>query len=215
MMLRLQSLALALTTSRRRLTNTRGAGSDSGQRPCVHRRPSDALGRGGRVRGDRIADVGTNAVVRQRAGSGTRVIDVGGRVVIPGINDAHTHVGARPPGTALKLSDDPTLDDVIEGVRTRRVFNSGRPVDLRHDRRSRAARSEGDATRVGRGGAWPARETRRVDRPRQHSQHRSPSRARHWRSRSGSTVRPLRPPPRRTRRAVCSRNTPTCARIDG
>jgi predicted amidohydrolase YtcJ len=70
------------------------------------------------VRGDRIVDVGTNAAVRQRAGSGTRVIDVGGRVVIPGINDAHTHVGARPPGTVLKLSDDPTLDDVIEAVRT-------------------------------------------------------------------------------------------------
>src|SRR6476659_8658329 len=70
------------------------------------------------VRGNRIADVGLNAVVRQRAGSGTRVIDVGGRVVIPGINDAHTHVGARPPATVLKLSDDPTLDDVIAAVRT-------------------------------------------------------------------------------------------------
>jgi predicted amidohydrolase YtcJ len=70
------------------------------------------------VRGHRILDVGSNTTIRQRAGSGTRVIDVGGRVVIPGINDAHTHVGARPPGTVLKLSDDPTFDDVVGAVRT-------------------------------------------------------------------------------------------------
>jgi predicted amidohydrolase YtcJ len=70
------------------------------------------------VRGNRIVEVGTNAAVRQRAESGARIIDAGGRVVIPGINDAHTHVGARPPGTVLKLADDPTLDDVIAAVRT-------------------------------------------------------------------------------------------------
>jgi predicted amidohydrolase YtcJ len=70
------------------------------------------------VRGDRIVDVGTNAAVRQRADSGTRVVDVGGRVVIPGINDAHTHVGARPPGTVLKLANDPTLDDVVAALRS-------------------------------------------------------------------------------------------------
>jgi len=68
------------------------------------------------VRGDRIVDVGSNTAVRQRADSRTRVIDVGGRVVIPGINDAHTHVGARPPGTVLKLANDPTLDEVVAAV---------------------------------------------------------------------------------------------------
>ncbi|MBA2354254.1 MAG: amidohydrolase family protein, partial [Acidobacteria bacterium] len=32
----------------------------------------------------------------------TRVIDARGRVVIPGINDAHTHIGAMPPGVDLE-----------------------------------------------------------------------------------------------------------------
>jgi len=118
-MLRLQSLALAMTTAI-------VAASESPAAPdliLVNGRVFTADARvpwaeAVAVRGDRIVDVGTNAAVRQRAGSGTRVIDVGGRVVIPGINDAHTHVGARPPGTVLKLSDDPTLDAVIEAVRT-------------------------------------------------------------------------------------------------
>jgi len=118
-MLRLQSLALAMTTAI-------VAASQSPAAPdliLVNGRVFTADARvpwaeAVAVRGDRIVDVGTNAAVRQRAGSGTRVIDVGGRVVIPGINDAHTHVGARPPGTVLTLSDDPTLDAVIEAVRT-------------------------------------------------------------------------------------------------
>ena len=53
------------------------------------------------VRGDRIDAVGTTAALRERAGARTRVIDVAGRVVIPGINDAHTHVGTRPPGVEI------------------------------------------------------------------------------------------------------------------
>jgi predicted amidohydrolase YtcJ len=119
MLLKLQSLALALTTAvlvasqapaapDLILVNGRVFTADA-------RMPwAEAVA----VRGDRILDVGSNTAIRQGAGSGTRVIDLGGRVVIPGINDAHTHVGARPPGTVLKLSDDPTLDDVIESVRT-------------------------------------------------------------------------------------------------
>ena len=39
-------------------------------------------------------------------------------MVIPGINDAHTHVGARPPGVSLKLKgDDPAPADVIAAIR--------------------------------------------------------------------------------------------------
>jgi len=55
------------------------------------------------IRGDRIVARGTDAAVRALAGPTTRVIDAGGRVVIPGINDAHAHVGARPPGQVLRL----------------------------------------------------------------------------------------------------------------
>ena len=70
------------------------------------------------IRGDRIAAVGAGAAIRERAAANTRVVDVGGRVVIPGINDAHTHVGARPPGAVLKLTgNDPTLTEVIAAIR--------------------------------------------------------------------------------------------------
>ena len=70
------------------------------------------------IRGNRITAVGTTAAIRQTAGADTWLVDVGGRVVIPGINDAHTHVGARPPGIVLKLEgNDPTLTDVLTALR--------------------------------------------------------------------------------------------------
>jgi predicted amidohydrolase YtcJ len=45
------------------------------------------------IRGDRIVSVGTDAEVRALATSSTRVIDLGGAMVLPGFNDAHTHFG--------------------------------------------------------------------------------------------------------------------------
>lgn len=43
------------------------------------------------VKGNRIRAVGGNAEVLALAGTGTRLLDLGGRVVIPGLNDAHVH----------------------------------------------------------------------------------------------------------------------------
>jgi predicted amidohydrolase YtcJ len=40
---------------------------------------------------NRIAAVGTNQEIRRLAGSGTVIIDAGGRLVLPGFNDAHVH----------------------------------------------------------------------------------------------------------------------------
>lgn len=42
-------------------------------------------------RGGRILAVGTEAEIRALAGPGTRVIDCGGRLVLPGLTDAHVH----------------------------------------------------------------------------------------------------------------------------
>lgn len=44
------------------------------------------------VKGKRIVAVGTNQKVRVLAGSGTRLLDLGKRTVIPGLNDSHVHV---------------------------------------------------------------------------------------------------------------------------
>ena len=43
------------------------------------------------VKGDTIIGVGDEAGLNHLRGQGTNVIDAGGRAVIPGLNDAHTH----------------------------------------------------------------------------------------------------------------------------
>jgi predicted amidohydrolase YtcJ len=43
------------------------------------------------VVGNRIARVGSNAEIREEIRPGTRVIDLGGRTLLPGFNDNHTH----------------------------------------------------------------------------------------------------------------------------
>lgn len=52
------------------------------------------------IRGDRIVAVGTNDELRRLAARATREIAVDGRVLIPGINDAHDHVGDVPLGVS-------------------------------------------------------------------------------------------------------------------
>lgn len=53
------------------------------------------------VRGNRVCAVGRSDEVSHLAGSRTEVIDLGGRTVVPGINDSHMHIGyfgaVRPP----------------------------------------------------------------------------------------------------------------------
>ena len=62
------------------------------------------------VKGNRIVAVGTNADITALAGDATKRFDAGGRVVIPGINDAHTHQGPRPEGFIAGMEDNPTWD---------------------------------------------------------------------------------------------------------
>jgi predicted amidohydrolase YtcJ len=71
------------------------------------------------VRGDRVLVVGTDAEVLRRAGPRTRRIALGGRVVVPGFNDAHDHVGGSGPPDALHFTVDPapTPDPSLAAVR--------------------------------------------------------------------------------------------------
>ena len=73
------------------------------------------------IRGDRIVEVATSDEARGRSWKAARTVDAGGRLLIPGINDAHAHVGAVPPMTQLEgppaIERDPTLDDVIARVK--------------------------------------------------------------------------------------------------
>ena len=68
------------------------------------------------IEGDRIHAVGTTEEIRALATPRTRVIDLEGRVVIPGINDAHMHPGFATPAFRLEQSMNPTRADVEAAV---------------------------------------------------------------------------------------------------
>lgn len=78
------------------------------------------------IRGDRIVAVGTDAEVGRLGREATRRIALDGRVVIPGINDAHDHLGAVRIGAGIRTTDSPTPDpgaarllDSVRAVATR------------------------------------------------------------------------------------------------
>ncbi len=72
------------------------------------------------VRGDRILAVGTTADMKKHAGAGTRVIDLKGKTVLPGLIDSHMH----PPAASMyefdhEVPDMETIADVLRYVRSR------------------------------------------------------------------------------------------------
>ena len=79
------------------------------------------------IRGGRFLKVGSNAEVLQTAGAETKKIDLGGRTVLPGLIDSHTH----PISAALSEFDGPLP-----------AFNS--ITDIQAYIRQRAARSPKD-----------------------------------------------------------------------
>jgi predicted amidohydrolase YtcJ len=68
------------------------------------------------IRGDRIVGTADTATIRAMASQSTRQIDLGGRTVIPGINDAHVHVGPRPAAHAVSVPDEPTAEQVAAAL---------------------------------------------------------------------------------------------------
>lgn len=69
------------------------------------------------VTGNRIVAVGTEAEVRSRIGPETRVVELDGRSVIPGLADNHFHAIGGGPG--VDLSGARTIDDVVSAIRER------------------------------------------------------------------------------------------------
>lgn len=69
------------------------------------------------VRGTRIVAVGGTDDLRDRAGTSTRIVDAEGRLVIPGLNDAHVHPGYIPDELMLPgphpPQHDPTWDEIV------------------------------------------------------------------------------------------------------
>ncbi len=84
------------------------------------------------ISGDRITAVGTNGEVRSLAASDTRLVDLEGKTVLPGLIDTHTH----PLGAALyefdhAVPDMETVEDVLDYFRQRaRVVPEGSWIRL-------------------------------------------------------------------------------------
>lgn len=69
------------------------------------------------IRGDRVVGVGPAAEIEPLAGPKTTHFDLGGRVVIPGINDAHYHLRVEPPVFPLPFkSRDPMWEEVKTAI---------------------------------------------------------------------------------------------------
>jgi predicted amidohydrolase YtcJ len=72
------------------------------------------------VRGDRIIFVGSNAGVKKYEGRRTRVIDLAGKTVVPGMTDAHYHLlGVGQREVTLNLEGSSSLEDFLSRVRAR------------------------------------------------------------------------------------------------
>lgn len=105
-----------------------------GQEPTANR-PADSIYFNGRVvtvnasseiveafavRGDRIVSVGSNADVQRSAGPNTKLHDLDGKMVLPGLIDSHVHA----PDAAVFEWDHPIpemadIEDVLKYIRSR------------------------------------------------------------------------------------------------
>jgi len=85
------------------------------------------------VKGDRLLRVGTDEEVVRTRGPGTTTIDLGGKMVLPGLIDSHTH----PTGACMTEFDHPipemeTIGDVLAYVGSRaEALGAGRWVVVR------------------------------------------------------------------------------------
>jgi predicted amidohydrolase YtcJ len=70
------------------------------------------------ISGERILATGDSAKIKALAGRHTRQIDLAGRTVIPGINDAHDHIDLDPPHAVhLNLNTpDPTWSQLKDAI---------------------------------------------------------------------------------------------------
>lgn len=78
------------------------------------------------VQSGRIIAVGDDATIAALADADTQRIDLGGRRVVPGINDAHTHVGGGIQGTRLDLPfPEPTFEQIVDALRAQTASGDG------------------------------------------------------------------------------------------
>ncbi len=88
--------------------------------------PAFSIAEGVAIRGDRFVAVGTNDAVRRTAGPATRMIDLRGRTVIPGLMDGHLHNAGGGPG--VDLAGVRSMAELLAAVEAR--VKVSKPGDL-------------------------------------------------------------------------------------
>jgi len=71
------------------------------------------------IRDGRIVYAGDNGTARSLAGSRTEIVDLRGRCAIPGLSDAHLHLGSLGLALAEVNAETPTLEDALARVAER------------------------------------------------------------------------------------------------
>ena len=80
--------------------------------------PNQPLAEAVAIHSNRIVAVGTSKEIRKMASPGTRVIDAGKRLVVPGFNDAHTHfLGGGFQLSSVDLRDASTPEEFTKRIR--------------------------------------------------------------------------------------------------
>lgn len=70
------------------------------------------------VRGEKIVFVGDDASARHWVGAGTRVVDLHGRMLLPGLQDSHLHPSLAPnPGAEVDLGGLTTRTQILDRIR--------------------------------------------------------------------------------------------------
>ncbi len=77
---------------------------------------SDRMAEAVAIKGNLIVAVGSNESIRALAGARTKVVDVGGRLVLPGFVDAHSHTTGVPPDY-LNLYPARSIAEIVQRVR--------------------------------------------------------------------------------------------------
>jgi predicted amidohydrolase YtcJ len=94
--------------------------------------PQFAIQQAMAVKGDRILRVGRDAEVLKLRGQKTKVVDLGGKTVLPGLIDSHAHPGeASMTEFDHPIPDMETLQDVLDYIKSRaRVLKPGEWIQV-------------------------------------------------------------------------------------
>ena len=69
------------------------------------------------ITGDKISAIGQNEAVTKLQGANTQMIDLGGKTVVPGFNDAHSHTGPEYPARHFEIMKMPGDATPWENIR--------------------------------------------------------------------------------------------------